>query len=327
MYSRPLLPFQALLLSVFLAGLTGCMRGSSPDEVSVRLKWTHNAQHAGLYVAAQKGFFRDEGMKVSLREAHVERHAIETVASGDDHFGFAGGEAILVARGKAVPVRAVAVIYRENPMVFFSLKGSGIKRAEDFAGKTVAVARDSEVQYRALLERVGLLPEDVTRVPHTPGLGPLLDGQIDVDSGYLGNEIIECRLRGYDVNVIYPIDYGIRVYADTLFATEQTISESPDLVERFLRAVLRGWRYAIEHPEEAADMALKYDGSLSVRHQRAMLETIIPLVHGGERPLGWMDRDVWLEMRDLLFQQGLVDRPVDPDEAHTMQFLESIYRQ
>ncbi len=327
MRSSPLPLFQVLLLSVFLASFTGCMRSSSPDEVFVRLKWVHNAQHAGLYAAQQKGFFRDEGIKVSLREAHVERHAIETVASGDDHFGFAGGEAILRARCRAVPVRAVAVIYRENPMVFFSLKGSGIERAEDFAGKTVAVARDSEVLYSALLERAGLLPEDVTRVPHTPGLGPLLDGQIDVDSGYLGNEIIECRLKGYDVNVIYPIDYGIRLYADTLFAAEQTIRESPDLVERFLRATVRGWRYAIEHPEEAVEMTLKYDDQLSVQHQRAMMEAIIPLVHGGERPLGWMDRDVWLEMRDLLFQQGLIDRPVDPDEVYTMQFLESIYGQ
>jgi NitT/TauT family transport system substrate-binding protein len=130
---------------------------------------------------------------------------------------------------------------------------------------------------------------------------------------------------GYELNFIWLDDYGIHFYADTIVATEQLVQENPELVQRFLRATLEGWRYAIENQEEAVDMTLQYDAELGKDRQERMMQAQIPLIHTGDSEIGWMEDSVWQEMYQMLLDGGILDQPIDLSEAYTMQFLNSIY--
>ena len=113
--------------------------------------------------------------------------------------------------------------------------------------------------------------------------------------------------------------------SDTLFTTEQLIEENPDLVTRFLRATLRGWREAIEDTEEAVAITLKYAKEADAELQTQMIEASLPRAHTGKDHFGWMRAEVWEGMHDILLEQGILEEPFDVGEVYTMEFLESIY--
>lgn len=314
----------ALLASVLLAGCGTPEAARSPDQVSVRLKWLHQAQFAGLYVADQRGFYAEENIEVTLNPGGLEYDEIELVASGQDDFAVVGAPRALAANAGGVPVVTIAVIYRINPTVYFALKGSGIERPQDFIGKRVRVSPGDFVM-PAMLAKVGIGMDQFEAVSPDYGMEAFFAGEVDVWGGYLTAEVVTAREQGHELNLIFPGDYGIHAYNDGIITAERTIQENPDLVQRFLRATLRGWRYAIENPDEAVAITLKYDEELDEAQQRAMMEAQIPLIHTGEDEIGWMRAEVWEGMHDILLEHGILDQPLDSDEAYTMEFLYEIY--
>jgi ABC-type nitrate/sulfonate/bicarbonate transport system substrate-binding protein len=120
-------------------------------------------------------------------------------------------------------------------------------------------------------------------------------------------------------------DYGIRFYADTIVASEKLIRQKPELVKRFLRATLKGWRYAIENQVEAVELTLKYDPTLTKDLQLKMIKAQIPLIHTGNVNIGWMEKSIWEEMHQTLLDAGVLAQPINLTEAYTMQFLNDIY--
>ena len=172
---------------------------------------------------------------------------------------------------------------------------------------------------------MGLDPDTVRELDVGYDLSPFLAGEVDIYPGYITNEVLTARKQGYEVKLILPGDYGVHLYGDTLVTTDQSTEENPDLVLRFLRATLRGWQWAIENPEEAGPLALKYDSELDAAHQVAQMEAFVPLVHTGEDHIGWMKGEVWQGIYDILAQQGLLDEVFDVEDVYTMEFLEKVY--
>ena len=109
------------------------------ENVILKLKWLNQAQFAGNYVAIEKGFFKQEGFNVKLKSFSFASTPVDDVSSGKATFGIAGAAEVLLARAKGIPVKAIAVIYKINPAVAFSLKTSGITKPQDFIGKTVGI--------------------------------------------------------------------------------------------------------------------------------------------------------------------------------------------
>ena len=298
--------------------------GKPADQVSVRLKWAHEAQFAGFYAADQKGFYAEENIAVTQNPGGLEYDEALMVASGQDDFGIVVAEEVLAARGKGIPLVTIAVIYRKNPSVFFTLKESGIKKPVDFIGKKVAVNPD-DFQLPAMMARLGIDMAQFEAVPPDYSMDAFFAGEVDVWEGYLTSQVLTAREKGYELNIIYPDDYGIHVYGDSIVTTERMIEENPDLVERFLRATLRGWYYAIENPAEAVDMTLQYDPLLDRNHQMRMMETQTPLIHTGEAEIGRMEDSVWQQMHQMLLDGGVLAQPINISEAYTTQFLNKIY--
>jgi len=221
---------------VGISFLPQAAEGAHGDDVKVRLKWLHQAQFAGYYTADQKGFYDNNGIDITLNPGGIDFPAIQMVAGGAEDFGVIGGDQILLAREKGVPVVAIAVIYRESPYVYFALKESGITEPKDLIGKNVGVipGAHEELMFRAMMKGAGVDTSLLTEVNVRFDITPLLTGDLDAFPGYAINQPITAEEKGYPVNLLWPSDYGVNPYADTLFTTEDMIKNNPDLVKRFV---------------------------------------------------------------------------------------------
>ena len=294
------------------------------DKVNVRLKWLHQAQFAGFYTAEQKGFYEKNGIDVSLNPGGVDFPAVQMVSGGGEQFGVTGADQILLAREKGVPVVALAVIYRKSPFVLFSLKDSGITEPKNFINKNVGVklGGNEELTYRAMMKGADVDTSQVTETPVKFDISRLLSGQIDVWPGYAINEAITAQEKGYDVNIIWPSDYGVNLYGDTLFTTEDMIKNNPDLVKRFVIATLQGWNYAYNNPDEAVTYTLTYSDQLTREHETKMIQASLDLLKPDTKPIGAMDKKIWEDMQTLLLENGFMKNSVDVEQAYTNQFLD-----
>jgi NitT/TauT family transport system substrate-binding protein len=293
------------------------------EAVTVRLKWFNQAQFAGFYVAQEKGYYRAAGLAVNIQPGGPDFPAVQMLTGGNEQFGVTGADQILIARSKGVPVVALGVIYRRNPFVLFSLAKSGIKTPADFIGKKVGlkIGGNEELIYRAILAKAKVDKSKLTEIPVKFDITPLLAGTIDVWPGYLINEVLTAKEKGFDVNIIDPSDYGIDLYADTLFTTEAMIKEKPDAVRHFVAATLQGWESAIAAPEEAAKITLKYGDKLTYDHELAMMKASVPLLQPDNKPVGFMDVAGWRSTQKLLVGAGFQKEPVDLAKAFTAEFM------
>ncbi len=327
---KVILILAAAVMVMIAAAAAGCTSAveKPTDQVSVQLKWIHQAQFAGFYVADQKGFYAEENIDVTLKPGGTDIPPSKMIAdliSGETSFAIVGGERVLAVSAQGKPIVAIAVILQRTPFVYISLKGSGIERPQDLVGKKVMVGSDGEMQHQALLKKLGIDPDTIEPIPYGSDVTPLITGQIDAHMVYRTGTGLTFDETGYELNFIWVDDYGIRLYADTIIASEQLVQQNPELAERFLRATLKGWRYAIENPEEAVDITLQYDATLGRERQARMVETQTPLIHTGKVEIGWMEDSVRQQMQQMLLDGGVLTQPINIDEAYTMQFLNRIY--
>ncbi len=317
------------VLFILAISLSACAPAAAPTPaltpITVQLRWTHQAQFAGFYAADANGYYAAEGIAVKFIEGGPNIDIPQPVIEGAAQFGIVNAETLILARAENKPVCALATIYRRSPAVFFALAESGIKRPQDFIGKKVRVTTTTEAMLRAMMQRVGIAPSQYTEVKIADILAPLYAGEIDVTSGFITNEVIRARNAGYQLNLIYPDDYGIHFYADTLFTTDALMASDPDLVRRFLRATLKGWTYAVENPTQVAPIVLHYNPKADTTHETAFMTASIPLVNTGEDHIGWMKPEIWAGMEKTLREQDVLTRPVDVTQVYTMQFLKEIY--
>ena len=312
-----------LLMSIGIATLFFMEISEAAESVTVRLKWFNQAQFAGFYVAKEKGMYQAVGLDVAIQPGGPDFPSIQMIAGGNEQFGVTSADQILVARSKGVPVVALAVLYRKSPFVLFSLKQSGIDKPEQFPGKKIGVKMggNEELVYREILKKVGLSSKDMDEVPVKFDMTPLLTGQIDVWPGYVINEVITAREKGFGVNIIWPSDYGVNMYADTLFTTDKMVKEKPEVVKKFVAATLKGWAYAVAHPEEAAKITVQYGTKLTYTHELAMMKESIQLLQPDKQPIGSMNASVWSTMQESLLQGGFMKKPIELDKAYTTKFI------
>ena len=316
--------FYRIVTFIVAAVLTGMLTSAQADEsVTLRLKWFHQAQFAGFYVAKDKDFYKYAGLNVDIQPGGPDFPAVQMVAGGNEQFGVTGADQILIARSKGVPVVALAVIFRRNPFVLFSLAKSGIKVPADYVGKNIGVkiGGNEELIYRAVLAKAGIDKSKLNEIPVKFDITPLLTGTVDVWPGYLINEVLAAKEKGFDVSVVSPPDYGIDLYADTLFTTEKMLKEKPDVVRKFVAATLKGWSSAIAAPEEAAQITVKYGLKLTYDHEFAMMKASLPLLRPDAKPVGSMDAANWTAAQKLLVDAGFQKAPVDVTKAFTVEFL------
>jgi len=317
------LPF---LLFIILSACTPVEVDVPNEEVTVKLKWLHQAQFAGMYVAVEKGFYEEQNLTVNLLPFTFEEPTIDAVIQGQADFGVKSASEIILAREEGEPVKAIAVIFKYSPLCLYSLKESGISKPQDILGKTVGLKPGQiTIAYQVMMNKLEIDRSQITETLVGYSVEELINGTVDVATGFSINEPHQVIEAGYEVNIMLFEDYGVQVYDDVLFAAEDTIINNPDLVERFLRATLKGWQYAIENEEEAIDFVLKYAPESNRGHEAYMLSQSVPLIHTGSSQIGWMESERWAYTSNVLLEAGVIDGELDISDAYAMQFLEEIY--
>jgi NitT/TauT family transport system substrate-binding protein len=320
-----------LALLIFLVALSGCGPSGTTAPamipITVQLRWTHQAQFAGFYAADQRGYYAAEGLSVNFIERKPKANLYQRVLDGTAQFGVAGADTLLVLRAQEKPLRAIATIYRRSPVIFFAKADSGITRPEDFIGKTIQVSEDFVFNFQAMMARIGIRPGQYSAVNYGIDLTPFHSGKVHVWSGNIfGNPVFTVQRTGQKLVYIYPDDYGVHFYSDTLYTTDDFTVKNPGLVKRFLRATLKGWTYAVENPNAITPMVAKYNPDVDTAYETASMIASIPLVNTGEDYIGWMKPEMWVEMGKTLRERGVLKKPVDTRQAYTLQFLKEIYK-
>lgn len=315
----------ALLLSITIYGKNYFQTqnsSSSKEKVSLRLKWINQAQFAGYYVARSENFYSNDNIDVAINPGGPDISPIQTVVSGTDHFGITGADQILLAREKGVPIVSLAVIYRSSPVSLVSKKDSGITLPQDLEGKRVAIAygRDEEVIYKALLSKEKINRKNIKEVPLTFDLSQLIENKVDAQIVYEMNEPVLLKQKEIEVNLIKPRDYGINLYADTLFTTEEMIAKKPEIVRKFVKDSILGWEESFNNPDKAIDEVMKVNSFLDRSHQKSFLELSKPLIVNGEG-IGYSLFDDWQKMQKILIDQGVMKSEVDLTKSYTNDFL------
>ncbi|MCD6582625.1 MAG: ABC transporter substrate-binding protein, partial [Desulfuromusa sp.] len=304
-----------LLLLLFFAIGNGSVCAS--DKLVLQLPWHHQFQFAGYYMAEEQGYYRDAGLSVEIHDITQGSNPIEGVLSGRVDFGVSG-PGLIVERSQGKPVVAVASIFQQSPTVFLSLEQSGIREPADFIGKKVMLSPGYQsLPLLALLLQEKLL-DKIERLETSFDSHSLLNGQTDVFNGYSSNEPYQLEAQGYATNIIDPAEYGINFYGDTLFTSETFIQKHPEVTESFRQASLRGWEYAVAHPDAAiAVIQAKYKCQKTVAALRYEAAETIKLIQADQVEIGDMDLLCWRKISRHLIALGMVS----PDFYLSKHFL------
>lgn len=322
--------YAILLKSLFLLlALSAC--GSIPSStpaltaVTIQLSWLHQAEFAGLYAADQLGYFAAEGLRVNFVEGGPQVDFIAPLLDGRAQFGVAQPADVITGIASGKSIKTIAVIYRRSPIVFFTLRNSGITHPQDFAGRKIRSTTTVDLTLRAMMAKVGI-PPDQYQIEYLPSdVSRFAAGDVPVWAGFINIFVLEVQRAGYELNLIYPDDYGIHFYGDVLITTDDAINQHSDLVLHFTRAALKGWTYVVENPASAGAFVQKYNPKADQELENARMAASIPLINTGEDYIGWMKPDIWAGMEQTLRQQGVLTDPLNLADVYTAQYLEAIY--
>lgn len=323
----------SILVVVMALFMSACGSGNpfkANDKVTVQLAWFHQIEYTGFYIAAEKGFYADENIDVTLTAGGYDTNPIAEVTEGRAQFGISRGVNMVIAKSEGQDLQAVATIFRKSPWVAVSLQEAGIVAPEDMAGKTIGIETGDpnyieNIQLAAMFKKLNVDTSTITYVARDfadPIANDLQTNLTDADAGLFStNDLVTAQMRGLNVNTIYYSDYGIDFYANLIFTNRSFLQENPDLTQRFMRATLRGYQYALENPDEAVEATLKYEPTLDTAVQAAQMTAQIPLIDTGDNPIGWMDENVWQSTVDILLEGGFIPSAVDTKSLYTNDFI------
>lgn len=302
-----------LILGAAAAALCGSAAWAE-GELTLQLKWVTQAQFAGYYVALDKGFYEEEGLDVTILPGGPDIAPTQVLAGGGADVIVEWMPAALAAREKGLPLVNIAQPFKRSGMMLTCLKESGITDPKtDFAGKTLGVwFSGNEYPFLSWMNHLGLSTEGgadgVTVLKQGFNVDPLLQKQAACISTMTYNEygqVLDAGLTPEDLVTFKYEDQGVATLEDGLYVLESTL-EDPAMVDslvQFVRASMKGWDYAAQNPEEAAEIVLDNDetGAQTMDHQLRMVQEIAKLTEGST---GALDEADYQRTVDTLLSGG-----------------------
>ena len=315
--------------SATLAALAGSRSGpgsaaaaqdDTPDSFTVALDWYPNANHAGLFLAQERGYFAEEGLAPELYTPSDPTTVLQTVGAGRDAFGISYQTDMLLARAAEIPVVSVLALVQTPLQGIMVLAASGIARPADLVGQTVGYPGipSQEAFLATMLESDGATMADVELVNIGFNLTPaLISGQVDASLGaFWTHEPIVAEQEGYPTEMLRVDDWGVPPYYELVIAaSEETVAGRPDLVERFLRAVRRGYEDAIADPAAAIAALQAASPDLDVPVEVEGIALLIPAWTAGDVPFGTQTAERWDAYARWMAERGLIPDDLDVEAA------------
>ena len=267
------------------------------DDVTLQLKWVTQAQFAGYYVALDKGFYEEEDLNVTIKPGGPDIAPTQVLAGGGADVTVDWMPSALSAREKGLPMVNIAQPFKSSGMMLTCRKDAGVESTDDFAGKTLGVwFFGNEFPFLSWMSKLGIGTEGgddgVTVLKQGFNVDPLLQKQAACVSTMTYNEywqVIDAGLTPDDLTVFKYEDQGVATLEDGLYVLEDKLADPAfeDKMVRFVRASMKGWKYAEENPDEAAEIVLDNDasGAQTEKHQKRMMGEIAKLTAGSNGAL------------------------------------------
>lgn len=319
-----------LLVAVSLIAV-GCSGDEEPDEiqsVTFMLDWTPNTNHAGVFIAKAKGWYEEAGLDVEIIEPGAGG-VDQTVASGTAHFGISVAESVIPARQQGIPIISIAAVIEHNTSSLIALENENITEPGDLAGKTYGGwggALETALISR-LVECDGGDPSSVDyaiigNVDYIVGME-----QDDYDFVWIFDAwdgIRYTEVLGKNVSFISFIDHTDCIpdwYTPVIITSESLSENNPELVRSFMAATARGYRYAMENPQEAAQILLEAAPELDKALVQASATYLATRYTSDADKWGWQELEIWTRFESFLHEAGLTESSIDVEEAFTNNFL------
>lgn len=293
----------------------------------MRLDWYYGSEHAPIFLARDKGFFAEEGIDVELMSGEGSTVTVKLVGNRTTEFGYAGADQALLAFGRELPVVSTAVILQKSPSAIIYRASTGIKTLKDLYGKTLGVMfrSNTEKQWRAVAKIQGIDESKIREVPANQTMAQLIEANaIDAGIAFFFNDGMKLVSDGIPTGWILFADAGLPIYSTALITNAELIKEKPELAHRFTRAFVKGWTYALSHPEETLATFLKDNPAVDAQYNALKFPEVLKLTQSADSQshgIGYTSKENWEAMQSALIEMDLMKKPVDVTRVFTNDFL------
>ena len=327
----------ALVGLLAIAGLSACSgennasksgEGDKLEKVTLVLDYTPNTNHTGIYLAKEKGYYKDQGIDLEIIQPS-DSDSVTLVASDKAQFGVSYQEDVTYALTREkdpLPVKAIATIIQHNTSGFAAPVEKNIKTAKDFEGKTYGGwgSPSEEAIIKLAMEKQGadfnkLKRVDIGKDDYFTATKKNIDFAWIFDA-WTG---VEARLKNVKLDYIpiKDIDPALDYYTPILITNNKTIKENPELVKKFMAATSKGYEEAIKDPSGAADILSKAVPELDKNLVKTSQEYLAKLYKDDAQKWGQMKAEVWKNYAKFMQDNGLIKKTLNVDEAFTNEFL------
>lgn len=325
----------ALRAAIFAAAVSLTVVPARADvDIKFTLDWKFQGPTAAFLVAADKGYYAEEGLDVSIDSGNGSAGAVTRVAGGAYQMGFADINALVDfnAKNPGQSVKAVMMAYDAPPFSLFTLRKNKIEKAEDLVGRKLGapVFDASYKLFPAFAHQTGIDETAVERVNMDPALREtmLVRGQVDFISGHFFSSMLDLKSKGVaedEIKYFLYADYGMDFYGNAVIASARFMAEQPDAVAGFIRATVKGWKDVIADPEGAVEIVAKsdplIDQKLELERLRLALDVNVLTPHVQKNGIGDVDEDrLRSAIAQLAIAYGLTSTP-EPADVWTSSFL------
>jgi NitT/TauT family transport system substrate-binding protein len=315
------------ILAAVLAISAGVVPAAAQDKVGVITDAGFLGRHAYFFVAIEKGYYKEANLDVNVLRGQGSAEAVKQVGAGNVTFGFADAASTVLARGNDnVPVRLVAIVYAKPPHAIYALKSSGIRKPKDLEGRQIANPAGGAIPkvFPAYAKVAGIDESKVKWVVASseslPGLLAL--GRVDAIGQFtVGEPRLKKDAEGKELVELTYGDAGLDFYSNGIIASENTISTNPDLVQRFVTATIKGLKYALDNPKEAAEIMKKYHRELDADLGAAELVKVRELAVVPNSSLGKIEPKRAQSTIDLVASAFSLKNPVRVEDAFNVKFV------
>lgn len=289
---------QTAALAVALA--LGAGPAMAQEKASLRLNWLLYGFHSFFQLGVDKGFYKEEGIDLTIGEGQGSGRAIQIVGGKSDTFGLSDGGSVIAGAAKGAPVQAVMGIMNKTPFAVIARADSGIKTVKDLEGKTIAATTGESAltifPVVATANKINAEKVSFVRVDGNGKLVAMLEKKVDAMLGGLENQSLILAQRGLPVTTLGYAEIGANTLGLVAVAHADTIKTNPALVQKFIRATQKSIAYAEKNPQEAIDAIAKIkpdlDKDLALKQLKAGLS--LQRASGGDtQPIGWMNPEDW----------------------------------
>jgi NitT/TauT family transport system substrate-binding protein len=322
---RPRTRLLALFLIATLCSLAACKRQpptTGPAGITLQTDWYPQPEHGGFYDALLKGYYKDEGLDVHITPGGPFVSVENQVSGGAAQFAMGSSDQILVAVSRSLPVVAVMATMQQDPQAIMLHKNSSIQSFSDLNGHTIAV-KPGSIWFQYLLKRYDL--SSVREIPATYSVANFLQDSDYIQQCFVTSEPYFARKSGAEIKTMLISDTGYQPYR-VVFTSTSFLHDHPELVAKFVRASLRGWRDYLADPTTANTEISKLNPAMSPDQMQFSTQTLRDqhFITGPDpSQLGHFTPNRWSTMYQQLVDLKVITNPIDPNTAYSTQFIDT----